>query len=41
MENNSKRILEVQMNESSELFKDLKVWTNNFDVLKKKNKLDS
>lgn len=40
VENNSKRTLESQMNESSELYKDLKVWTKNFDVFKKKNKFD-
>ena len=40
VEKNSKRILESHMNKSSKLFKDLKVWTKNFDVLKKKNKFD-
>lgn len=33
-------MLEFNMTDSSELFKDLNVWINNFDILKKKNKLE-
>ena len=40
IERSSKQILESQIGNSSEMFKDLKVWTKNFDVLKKKSKFD-
>ncbi len=33
-------MLESNMTDSSELFKDLKVWIKNFDIFKKKNKFD-
>ncbi len=40
MDENSKNILDSQMNESSESIKDLKVWTKKFELLKKKNKFE-
>ncbi len=40
IEKSSRQILQTHIDNSSEMFKDLKVWTKNFDALKKKNKFD-
>ena len=41
LELNSKRMVNLNMTASSELFTDLKVWTKNFDFLKSKKKFET
>jgi len=40
LEKRAKKIIKAYYNDSSKLYRDLKVWVKNFNTLKKKNKFD-